>query len=127
LKSLAALNRFVSGSSVPPSALHPEDRPDPAEETGPWLLAAAVGTVGWLLLVAVDWQFLASGTSPWALVRSAYSLLLAPFVAAAVFQDDRVRTARGSGVGRVRWLYAGVALFFPPVIVAYVGHRRFTD
>lgn len=114
----------VSGRSPPPSALHPEDRSDPADETGPWLTVAAVATLSWVALVALDHQFLAAGSSPWALVRSAYSLLLAPSVAAAVFQDDRVRTAAGEGVGRARWLYAGVALLFPPVVVAYAGHRR---
>jgi len=124
LKSLPVLFPSVSGRSPPPSALHPEDRPDPADETGPWLVVAALATVAWLGLVAVDRQLLAAGSSPWALVRSAYSLLLAPLVAATVFQDDRVRTAGGDGVGRARWVYAGVALFFPPVIVVYVAHRR---
>lgn len=115
----------MSRRSPPPSALHPEDRPDPADETGPWLAVAAVATLVWLALVAVDRQLLAAGSSPWALVRSVYSLLLAPLVAATLVQDDRVRTADGDGVGRARWVYAGVALFFPLVIVAYAGHRRF--
>ena len=114
----------MSGRSPPPSALHPEDRPDPTDETGPWLAVAAAATLLWLALVAVDRQLLAAGSSPWALVRSAYSLLLAPLAAAALFQDDRVRTAVGDGVGRARWVYAGVALLFPPVVAAYAGHRR---
>lgn len=124
MKSLPPLSLLVSRRSPPQSALHPEDRPDPADETGPWLAVAALATLAWLALVAVDRQLLAAGSSPWALVRSVYSLLLAPLVAATLFQDDRVRTAAGDGVGRARWVYAGVALFFPPVIVAYAGHRR---
>lgn len=114
----------MSSRSPPPSALHPEDRPDPADETGPWLAVAVVATLCWVVLVLFERRLLVVGSSPWALVRSAYSLLVAPLVAATCYQDDRVRSAVGAGVGRARWLYVGVALLFPPVIVLYLAHRR---
>ncbi|UIO99184.1 hypothetical protein Hbl1158_11660 [Halobaculum sp. CBA1158] len=113
----------MSESSPPPSMLHPEDRPDPADETGPWAALALGGTLAWVALVAVESTYLASGSSPWALVRSAYTLILAPGVAAVLLQDARVRDATVGGIGVVRWLYAAVALGFPPVSVAYFTHQ----
>ncbi|WP_284013550.1 hypothetical protein [Halobaculum litoreum] len=104
--------------------LHPEDRPDPADGTGPWTAALLAGTLAWVALALVEWRYLAPGTSPWALVRSAYTLVVAPGVAAVLLHDARVRDATVGGVGAVRWLYALVALVFPPVSVGYLLHRR---
>jgi len=71
--------------------LHPEDRTAPAEETGPWRALLLAGTVAWVALAALDHELLATGSSPWALVRSAYTLVVAPAVAATLLQDARVR------------------------------------
>ena len=104
--------------------LHPDDRPDPADETGPWVAVLLVGTLVWVALAAVDWRYLTAGTSPWALVRSAYTLLVAPGVAAVLVHDARVRDATGGGIGAVRWVYALAALLFPPVAIGYLLHQR---
>ena len=134
--------------------LHPEDRTAPSEETGPWRALLLGGTVAWICLFALERELLAVGTSPWALVRSAYSLVVAPAVAAALLQDARVqgdsavtvgdaearadRAVDGdgsqsaperpdgerSGMGRARFGYALVALAFPPVCLVYLLHQR---
>jgi apolipoprotein N-acyltransferase len=103
--------------------LHPEDRPDPAAETGPWSAFVLAGTIAWIALAALESRYLAAGTSPWALVRSASTLVIAPAVAAVLLQDARVRAATVGGIGAVRWLYALVALVFPPGSIAYLLHQ----
>jgi hypothetical protein len=107
-----------------PPVPHPEDRPDETDESGPWLPILAAAVVGWALLVALDYRLLTEGTFAWATVRSAYTLLLAPLAAAALVQDTRALGVAGVTIGRVRWVYAGVALLFPPVSVVYLVHRR---
>ena len=79
--------------------LHPEDRTAPSEETGPWRALLLGGTVAWICLLALERELLAAGTSPWALVRSAYSLVVAPAVAAALLQDARVQGDSTVAVG----------------------------
>ena len=104
--------------------LHPEDRPDAADEAGPWLAILAAATVGWVALAVVDWRLLSGGTFLWATVRSVYVLLLAPLAAAALLQDTRVLALDDVDFGRLKWLYAGVALVFPPVAALYLAHRH---
>jgi hypothetical protein len=103
--------------------LHPDDRPD-TEESGPWLTILAASALAWLVLAAVDWQFLPAGTFAWATVRSLYTLLLAPLAAAALLQDTRALRANGSEIGPSKWAYAAVALLFPPIGALYLCHRR---
>jgi hypothetical protein len=69
-------------------------------------------------------RVLRSGTFLWATVRSTYTLILAPLAGAALLQDTRYLGTEGAEIGRVKWLYADVALFFPPVSVVYLSHRR---
>ncbi|SFR47575.1 hypothetical protein SAMN04487947_1870 [Halogeometricum rufum] len=104
------------------AVLHPEDRE--RDESGPWRALFLTGAFAWTLLAVLDWRVLQSGTFLWATVRSAYTLLLAPLSAAALLQDTRALAAAGVEFGRAKWVYAAVALFFPPVCVAYLLHRR---
>ena len=104
--------------------LHPEDRPDADDEAGPWLAILVVATVAWAALATLDWRFLSEGTVLWATVRSLYALIFAPLAAAALVQDTRMLGLDDVEFGRVKWLYAGVALLFPPVCVVYLLDRR---
>ena len=106
--------------------LHPEDRPstEDRDETGPWLALLAASGVAWVVLALVDWQVLAEGTFLWATARSLYTLVLAPLAAAALLQDTRALGIDGVEVGPLKWLYAAVALLFPPVGGVYLCHRH---
>jgi hypothetical protein len=112
----------VNRSDPPDAVLHPEDRE--RDESGPWRALLLGGALAWTLLAVLDWRVLQPETFLWATVRSAYTLLLAPLSAAALVQDTRALAADGVAFGRVKWAYAAVALFFPPVCVAYLLHRR---
>jgi hypothetical protein len=101
--------------------LHPEDRE--TDESGPWLPILVASALGWVALAALDWRLLSEGTFLWATVRSVYTLLLAPLSAAALLQDTRYLGTEGIEVGRLKWLYALVAVGFPPVGAVYLGHR----
>jgi hypothetical protein len=105
-------------------ALHPDDRPDEPDESGPWLPLLAASTVGWVVLAACDWWLLSEGTLLWATVRSLYTLVLAPVTAATLVQDTRALGVDGVEIGPLKWAYAAVALVFPPVGGLYLGHRR---
>lgn len=102
--------------------LHPEDRE--TDESGPWLSILVVSALGWAVLAVVDQQLLVEGTVVWATVRSVYTLLLAPVAAAALLQDTRFLGTEGVEIGRLKWLYALVAVGFPPIGAVYLGHRR---
>jgi hypothetical protein len=102
--------------------LHPEDRE--SDESGPWLSILVACGLGWGVLAALDYQILSAGTVVWATVRSVYTLLLAPLAAAALLQDTRFLGTNGVEVGRLKWLYALVAVGFPPIGAVYLGHRR---
>lgn len=104
------------------ATLHPEDRE--TDESGPWLRILVACVLGWSLLAALDYRVLAEGTFVWATVRSVYTLLLAPLAAAALLQDTRFLGTRGAEIGRLKWLYALVAVGFPPIGAVYLGHRR---
>jgi TRAP-type C4-dicarboxylate transport system permease large subunit len=102
---------------------HPDDEPD-RDERGPWLRILAVSAVVWVALALVEWRLLSEGTFLWATAKSLYTLVLAPLAAAALLQDTRALGVDGVEVGPVKWAYAAVALFFPPVGGLYVYHRR---
>lgn len=102
--------------------LSPEDRE--TDESGPWLGILVATALGWVVLAGVDYRLLAEGTVVWATVRSVYTLLLAPLAAAALLQDTRYLGTTGREIGRVKWLYALVAVGFPPIGAVYLGHRR---
>jgi hypothetical protein len=106
----------------PDPVVHPEDREE-RDESGPWLAILVGATLAWLPLAALDWRLLVEGTFVWATVRSVSTLLLAPLAAAALVQDARALDADGVEVGWPTWVYALVALVFPPVSAAYLGHR----
>jgi hypothetical protein len=102
--------------------LHPEDLD--ADESGPWLAILVASALGWGILAAIDYRVLAEGTVLWATVRSVYTLVLAPLAAAALLQDTRFLGTNGTEIGRLKWLYALVAVGFPPIGAVYLGHRR---
>jgi hypothetical protein len=112
----------VSGVSRDRPVLHPGHRE--TDESGPWLAILVTSALGWGILAAIDYQVLAEGTILWATVRSIYTLLLAPLAAAALLQDTRFLGTNGTEVGRLKWLYALVAVGFPPIGAVYLGHRR---
>jgi hypothetical protein len=109
---------------VRPAHRHPEDRPEPADETGPWIALLVGAALAWTVLAGADRWLLTDGTLLWATVRGLHALVLAPLAAAALVQDSRLRRADGRGVGRVRWLYALVAILLPPGGALYLVHRR---
>jgi hypothetical protein len=108
----------------PEPVRHPDDRPDGADERGPWLALLGASALAWVALVACDLWLLSPGTLLWATVRSLSTLILAPLAAAALLQDTRALGVGGVEVGPSKWLYAAVALVFPPVGGLYLGHRR---
>jgi len=92
---------------------------------GPWLRVLVVALVGWVTLYAVDWAFLEAATPAGALVGFAHAYVLAPLVAAAMLLDSLSLRERGTvDIGPFRWLYALIALVFPPVVAAYYAHRE---
>jgi hypothetical protein len=103
--------------------LHPDDAPD-ADEAGPWLALLVASVLVWTAFSFVEWRLLADGTFLWATVRNLTTLLLAPLTAAVLVQDSRALGVDGVEVGTSKWLYAGVALFFPPVGGVYLCHRH---
>jgi hypothetical protein len=103
------------------TALHPDDRE--TDESGPWVALLVGSVVAWVCLVGFESALLETGTFLWATVRSAATLVFAPVAAASLLQDTRALETRGTELGRVKWLYAGVALVFPPASVVYLGHR----
>jgi hypothetical protein len=105
-------------------AQHPDDRDDRVDEAGPWLAVLGASAVGWVVLAAFDWRLLAEGTLLWATTKSLATLVFAPLAAAALVQDTRSLGVGGVEVGPSKWLYAAVALFFPPVGVLYLCHRH---
>jgi TRAP-type C4-dicarboxylate transport system permease large subunit len=107
----------------PEPVRHPDDHVD-SDETGPWLAILSVCAVGWVALALVDWRLLSEGTFLWATARSLYTLILAPLAAAALLQDTRTLGVEGVEFGLLKWAYAGIALFFPPVGGVYLCHRR---
>jgi hypothetical protein len=107
----------------PDPVRHPDDEPDP-DEDGPWLVLLVSCTVVWVALALVDWRLLSEGTFLWATAKSLYTLVVAPLAAAALLQDTRALGVDGVEVGPLKWAYAGVALFFPPVGGLYLCHRQ---
>lgn len=112
----------ATGVASDRSVLHPEDRD--VDESGPWLAILVASALAWVGLAALDRRVLAEGTLVWATVRSAYTLLLGPLAAAALLQHTRFLGANGAEIGRIKWLYALVAVGFPPVGAIYLGHLR---
>jgi hypothetical protein len=110
-------------SSRTKTALHPDDREEP-DESGPWLPILVGAALVWIPLAVADWRLLADGTLLWATVKSTYTLVLAPLAAAALLQDTRALGTDGVEVGWPKWLYALVAVGFPPVAGVYLLHRR---
>ncbi len=102
---------------------HPDDQPD-RDERGPWLAILSACTVVWAVLALVEWRLVVDGTFLWATAKSLYTLVFAPLAAAALLQDTRTLGVSGVEVGPLKWAYAGVALFFPPVGGLYLCHRR---
>jgi hypothetical protein len=109
------------GGSDP--VVHPEDR-DPPDESGPWIPLLIGAAVVWVPLALADWRLLTDGTFLWATVRTVATLLVAPLSAAALLQDTRALGVAGIEVGRPKWVYALVAVVFPPVAAVYLLHRR---
>jgi hypothetical protein len=107
----------------PDPVLHPDDTED-ADEAGPWLAVLATSAVVWVVLVLADWRLLSEGTFVWATIRSLSTLVVAPLAAAALLQDTRALGVDGVEVGALKWAYAAVALFFPPVGGLYLWHRH---
>ena len=103
--------------------LHPDDAED-TDETGPWLVVFAVSAAVWVALAVVDWRLLSEGTFVWATIRSLATLVFAPLAAAALVQDTRALGVDGVEIGPLKWAYAAVALFFPPVGGLYLCHRH---
>jgi hypothetical protein len=103
-------------------AVHPEDRE--TDESGPWLPILVVSAVGWIALFALDYRLLTEGTFLWATVKSLSTLILAPLAAAALLQDTRYLGTEGIEVGPTKWLYALIAVGFPPVGAVYLVHRH---
>jgi hypothetical protein len=94
------------------------------DEAGPWLAVLGASVVAWVTLTAFDWRLLAEGTFLWATVESLATLVFAPLAAATLVQDTRSLGVGGVEVGPSKWLYAAVALFFPPVGGLYLCHRH---
>ncbi|WP_142857006.1 hypothetical protein [Salinigranum halophilum] len=107
----------------PEPVRHPDDEPE-RDEAGPWLAILAGCAAVWVALALVDWRLLSEGTFLWATAKSLYTLVLAPLAAAALLQDTRALGVDGIEVGPLKWAYAAVALFFPPVGGLYLFHRR---
>lgn len=107
----------------PSPVVHPEDR-EPPDESGPWIPLLVGAAVAWVPLALADWRLLTDGTFLWATVRTVATLLVAPLSAAALLQDTRALGTEGVEVGRPKWVYALVAVVFPPVAAVYLVHRR---
>jgi hypothetical protein len=104
--------------------LHPDDTPDAADESGPWLALLVASVVVWTALSLVEWRLLTEGTFLWATLKNVSTLLFAPLSAAVLLQDTRALGVGGVEFGPLKWAYAAVALFFPPVGGVYLCHRR---
>ena len=103
--------------------LHPDDAPD-MDEAGPWLALLVVSVLVWTAFSLVEWRLLSDGTLLWATAKNFSTLLFAPLTAAVLLQDTRALGVDGVEFGPLKWLYAGVALFFPPVGGVYLCHRH---
>jgi hypothetical protein len=103
--------------------LHPDDAPDASDEAGPWLALLVGSAIVWTALVLVEWRLLTEGTFVWATLKNVSTLLLAPLAAAVLLQDTRALGTDGVEFGPLKWGYAAVALFFPPIGGVYLCHR----